>query len=78
MHGKHNGHTQLKWTIDRFARRAPGVHCVIEPQTSKVLLDQFSDVQCRKLFPKRPSKKRSQAIQEMVDELDAIRALPRG
>ena len=78
MHGKHKGHTQLKWTIDRFARRVPGVHCVIEPQTSKVLLDQFSDVQCRKLFPKRPSKKRSQAIQEMVDELDAIRALPRG
>ena len=78
MQGKHKGHTLLKWTIDRFARKVPGVHCVIEPKTSKVLLDQFSDVQCRKLFPKRPSKKRSQAIKEMVDELDAIRALPRG
>jgi hypothetical protein len=40
-----------------------------------VLLGQFSEAQCRKLFPKVPSKERSKAIKEMVDELDAIRAL---
>ena len=65
----------LKWTIDRFARKVPGVHCAVEPKTHEVLLGQFSEAQCRKLFPKVPSKERSKAIKEMVDELDAIRAL---
>ena len=40
-----------------------------------VLQGQFSEAQYRKLFPKLPSKERSKAIKEMVDELDAIRAL---
>ena len=57
------------------ARKVPGVHCAVEPKTHEVLLGQFSEAQCRKLFPKVPSKERSKAIKEMVDELDAIRAL---
>ncbi len=26
MQGKHKGHTLLKWTINRFARKVPSVH----------------------------------------------------
>jgi hypothetical protein len=78
MQGKHNGHTLLKSTIDRFAPKVPGVHCAVEPKTHEVLLGQFSEAQCRKLFPKLPSKERSKAIKEMVDELDEIRAMPPG
>jgi hypothetical protein len=50
----------------------------VEPKTHEVLLGQFSEAQCRKLFPKLPSKERSKAIKEMVDELDEIRAMPPG
>ena len=76
--GKHLGHTHLKYVVHRFARMIPGVHCDVEPKTSDVLLGQFSDAQCRKLFPKRPSEKRAKEIKEVVDELDAINQLEAG
>lgn len=78
MHGKHHGHTLLKWAVHRMAKEVPGVRCVVEPETHKVLLGQFSETQCRKLFPKRPSKKRSKEIKEVVDELEEVRLLPKG
>ena len=64
--------------IHRFARMIPGVQCDVEPKTSDVLLGQFSDAQCRKLFPKRPSEKRIEEIKEVVNELDAINQLEAG
>ncbi len=76
--GKYKGHTLLKWMIDRFARKVPGVHCAVEPNTHEVLLGEFSKAQCRKLFPKVPSKERSKAIKYQVDELDSSRALVPG
>ena len=78
-HGKHKGHTLLKYVIHRFAGMVPGVRCVVEPQTHDVLLDQFSKAQCRKLFPKKPSKERAKEIKKVVDELDMVsRLAPRG
>ena len=47
-------------------------------RTSGVLLGQFSEEQCRKLFPKRPSKKRALEIKEQVDELAVIQTLALG
>ena len=78
MHGKHKGHTLLKYVIHRFAGMVPGVKCVVEPETHDVLLNQFSKTQCRKLFPKKPSKKRSKEIKAVVDELEVIEHLPQG
>ena len=77
-HGKHKGHTLLKYVIHRFAGMVPGVKCVVEPQTHDVLLGQFSKTQCRKLFPKRPSKERAAEIKKLVDELDEVSRLPEG
>ena len=77
-HGKHKGHTLLKYVIHRFAGMVPGDKCVVEPQTHDVLLGQFSKAQCRKLFPKRPSKERAAEIKKVVDELDEVSKLPEG
>jgi len=76
--GKHLGHTLLKYVVHRFARQVPGVHSVVEPKTSEILLGQFSEQQCRRLFPKRPSKERALEVRQQVDELAAIQALAQG
>ena len=60
--GRHKGHTLLKYVIHRFAGMVPDVQCDVEPKTSDVLLGQFSDAQCRRLFPKQPSKMRAKEI----------------
>jgi hypothetical protein len=78
MQGKHRGHTTLKWTLHRFARLVPGVESKVEPRTDEILLNQFSEAQCRKLFPKQPSNKRAEQVQAIVDELDEIKKLPLG
>ena len=56
----------------------PGVQVVVEPETHKVLLDQYSASSCRKLFPKRPSKKGTAQVKEIVDGLDDAMKLPDG
>ena len=69
-HGVHKGHSLMKYVYNRFANMVPGVLCHVEPKTHKVLLDQFSQAQCRKLFPKKPSRKRAQQVKTMLDDLD--------
>ena len=78
MHGKHKGHTLLKWAVHRLAKQVPRVRCIVEPETHKVLLSQFSKQQCRALFPKRPSKKRSKDIARVLEALEEVRAMPEG
>jgi hypothetical protein len=73
--GKHSGHNWLKWTIYRFARRVEGVDAKVEPKTHEILLNQFSESRCRKLFPKRPSKQRSEAVRSIIDDLDRAKRL---
>jgi len=76
--GKHMGHSLLKFVYHRFARLIPGVQSDVEPKTSDVLHGQFSDVQCRKIFPKAPSEERIKEIKTLVDELDTATAMPAG
>ena len=76
--GKHKGHTLLKWVVNRFARKVPGVRCVVEPKTSEVLLGQYSAAQCTKLFPKRPSREQSAETKNIVDQLDEVQRMPHG
>ena len=76
--GKHSGHTWMEWVINRFARKVPGVRCVLEPKTHLVLHDQFTEQQCRSLFPKSPSQQRVEDIQNVVDEINEVRKLPPG
>ena len=76
--GKHKGHTLLKWTISRFAKLVPGVEVKVEPKTSEILLNQFSDQECRSLFPKLPSVARAKQTQDMVDALEEVRRMPAG
>ena len=78
MHGKHKGHTLLKWAISRFANKVPGVQCNVEPHTHDVLLGQYSEEQCKMLFPKQPSAERNKMVKEILDELDAIHGLDDG
>ena len=77
-HGVHKGHTMMKYVYSRFGNMVPGVQVVVEPMTHKVLLDQYSAAQCRKLFPKRPSKKRIDETKEIVDELGEAMKLQEG
>ena len=72
------GHTLLKYVYHRFAGMVPGLQCDVEPKTSDVLLGQFNDAQCRKLFAKAPSKDRVEETKRIADELDAAHALPPG
>ena len=74
--GKHSGHTWLKWTVNRFARMVPGVRCEVEPQTHLVLNNQFTREQCRRLFPKAPSRSRIEQIRKLIDEMDQLQRLP--
>ena len=77
-HGIHKGHSLMKYVYARFGKMVPGVLVEVEPRTHKVLLDQFSQAQCRQLFPKRPSKKRTQDVKDIVDELDLAMKLAEG
>ena len=76
--GKHSGHTWLKWAVNRYARRVPGVRCVVEPKTHLILNSQFTEEQCHRLFPKAPSKDRIEQIRKLIDEMDQIQSLPPG
>jgi hypothetical protein len=78
MHGKHKGHTLLKYVVDRFARMVPGVRCQVEPHTHDVLDGQYSEADCRRLFRKYPSVAHSKTVKEITDELDKVRAMPTG
>ena len=77
-HGIHKGHSLMKYVYARFGKMVPGVLVEVEPKTHKVLRDQFSQAQCRQLFPKRPSKKRTQDVKDIVDELDLAMKLVEG
>lgn len=50
----------------------------MEPQTSSLLMGQYTAEQCRALFPKKPSKIVAQEIKVMMDELDATKNMPPG
>jgi hypothetical protein len=78
MHGKHKGHTLLKYVVDRFARMVPGVRSQVEPHTHDILDGQYSEADCRRLFRKYPSAAHSKTVKEITDELDKVRAMPAG
>ena len=52
-----------------------GVDAKVEPKTHEILLNQFSESRCRKLFPKRPPKQRSEAVRSIIDDLDRAKRL---
>ena len=53
----------------------PGVRCEVEPQTHRVLNSQFTREQCRRLFPKAPSRQRIEEIHKLIDEMDKLQEL---
>ena len=64
-------HTLLKWAVNRIAQEA-GCRVNDEPSTYKLLLQQFTPVECQALFPKVPSKAVQKEIDQLRDELKKL------
>jgi hypothetical protein len=75
--GLHTRHSLFKWAVFYLAKEA-GCSVVMEPQTANLLLKQFSAVQCRALFPAKPSKLVQKEVRQLQENLKAIETMAPG
>ena len=74
--GRAMRHNLLKWSIQYFAVLA-GCLATLEPATNRLLRDQFSAEDCRRLFPKAPNAETQKEIKALLEEYAQITQLPR-
>ena len=67
----------MKWAVYYLAKEA-GLVVNEEPQTSNLLLQQFSPMECRALFPKTSTKAMKAELMKLKEELKEIEAKPPG
>ena len=54
------------------AAKEAGLNCKLEPDTSSLLLDDFSQENCKRMFPKQASKLYSERVNAVVNAVELI------